>query len=233
MRQGRLFQIIWDCAWQNQQNDVCCQRRPRSAQSDQSLHCPHEETLGPKPSIHPDQTGADHKKFLFAVTRPTLKNCPYPNIFIGLPEFFFISCSQTEIQFFNFFCISLEKCWECAVVSRGAAERGMNWNKCHSLFNSYLESLPFYSFCEKKKNCPPTDPHSKFWVGWQQTIFLRMAWVDAQADLSLCWAYSHFVGLVMRRLIFLSIASLFIGAHAKYNWSIYLREIEKEFKIWI
>ena len=27
-------------------------------------------------------------------------------------------------------------------------------------------------------------------------------WVDAQADLSLCWALSHFVGFVMRRLSF-------------------------------
>ena len=26
-------------------------------------------------------------------------------------------------------------------------------------------------------------------------------WVDAQADLSLCWMHSHFVGFVMRRLI--------------------------------
>ena len=26
-------------------------------------------------------------------------------------------------------------------------------------------------------------------------------WVDAQADLTLCWAHSHFVGFVMRRLL--------------------------------
>ena len=36
----------------NQQNDLCAQRRLRSAwtsaQSDQSLRCPHEETLGPQ-----------------------------------------------------------------------------------------------------------------------------------------------------------------------------------------
>ena len=47
----RLF--ILAAARQNQQNDVYAraQRRLRSAwasaQSDQSLHCPHEETLGP------------------------------------------------------------------------------------------------------------------------------------------------------------------------------------------
>ena len=42
----------WDAAWQNQQNGHCAQRRHRSAcasaQSDQSLRCPHEETLGPQ-----------------------------------------------------------------------------------------------------------------------------------------------------------------------------------------
>ena len=27
-------------------------------------------------------------------------------------------------------------------------------------------------------------------------------WADAQADLSLCWAHSHFAGIVMRRLIY-------------------------------
>ena len=39
-------------SWQNQQNDPSAQRRLRSAwasaQSDQSLRCPHEETLGPQ-----------------------------------------------------------------------------------------------------------------------------------------------------------------------------------------
>ena len=42
---------IWATTWQNQQNE-CAQRRLRSAwasaQSDQSLRCPHEETLGPQ-----------------------------------------------------------------------------------------------------------------------------------------------------------------------------------------
>ena len=46
-----IVQIIWATSWQNQQNDPCAQRRLRSAwasaQSDQSLRCPHEETLGP------------------------------------------------------------------------------------------------------------------------------------------------------------------------------------------
>ena len=37
--------------WQNRQNGMCAQRRLgsawASAQSDQSLRCPHEESLGP------------------------------------------------------------------------------------------------------------------------------------------------------------------------------------------
>ena len=43
---------IWAASWQNKQNGMCAQRRLRSAwasaQSDQSLRCPHEESLGPK-----------------------------------------------------------------------------------------------------------------------------------------------------------------------------------------
>ena len=40
---------IWAASWQNKQNGMCAQRRLRSAsaQSDQSLCCPHEESLGP------------------------------------------------------------------------------------------------------------------------------------------------------------------------------------------
>ena len=42
----------WATAWQNQQNDLCAQRRLRtawaSAQSDQSQCCPPEAKLGPK-----------------------------------------------------------------------------------------------------------------------------------------------------------------------------------------
>ena len=42
---------ILAASWQNQQNGMCAQLRLRSAwasaQSDQSLRCPHEESLGP------------------------------------------------------------------------------------------------------------------------------------------------------------------------------------------
>ena len=48
---GLNVSCIWAASWQNQQNGMCAQRRLRSAwasaQSDQSLHCPHEESLGP------------------------------------------------------------------------------------------------------------------------------------------------------------------------------------------
>ena len=41
---------VWAASWQNEQNGLCAQRRLRqawaSAQSDQSLRCPHEESLG-------------------------------------------------------------------------------------------------------------------------------------------------------------------------------------------
>ena len=46
-----VYVQIWAAAWQNQENDLCAQRRLRSAfasaQSDQSLRCSHEETSGP------------------------------------------------------------------------------------------------------------------------------------------------------------------------------------------
>ena len=42
-----LFNIIWARAWQNQQNDLCAQRRLRSAQSDQILCHLHEDSLAP------------------------------------------------------------------------------------------------------------------------------------------------------------------------------------------
>ena len=46
-----LMCIKWASAWQNQQNDLCTQRRLRSAwasaQSDQSLHYLYDEALGP------------------------------------------------------------------------------------------------------------------------------------------------------------------------------------------
>ena len=45
------YEKIWAASWQNQQNDLCAKQRLRSAwasaQSDQSLRCQYEESLGP------------------------------------------------------------------------------------------------------------------------------------------------------------------------------------------
>ena len=47
----KIYKVKWDASWQNQQIYLCAQRRLGSAwafaQSDQSLSCPHEETLDP------------------------------------------------------------------------------------------------------------------------------------------------------------------------------------------
>ena len=54
---------IWANSWQNQQNGMSAQGRLRlaSTQSEESLRCPHEETLGPQLPIEytvkTDQTG--------------------------------------------------------------------------------------------------------------------------------------------------------------------------------
>ena len=50
---------------------------------------------------------------------------------------------------------------------------------------------------EKAKiSCNMTKPTKWLCIQWR----FRSAWVDAQADLSLRWAHTHFVGFVMLRL---------------------------------
>ena len=44
---NNINNIIWAASWQNQQNGKCAQRRFKSDWADQSLYCPHEESLGP------------------------------------------------------------------------------------------------------------------------------------------------------------------------------------------
>ena len=67
LMKGKIFQSLasytfkWAASWQNQQNGMCAQRTLRSAwesaQSDQSLLCPHEESLGPKlPNVRTAKT---------------------------------------------------------------------------------------------------------------------------------------------------------------------------------
>ena len=45
-------------------------------------------------------------------------------------------------------------------------------------------------------------------------------WADAQADLSLCWAHSHFVGFVMSRLKFLAYQTWFSAIFTSADKSI-------------
>ena len=70
---------------------------------------------------------ANHKKFNICCHPTDPEKLRLPKNLYWPPEkdFFLISCPQ--IQLFNFFCISLQKCSECAVVNTGATERGMNW----------------------------------------------------------------------------------------------------------
>ena len=44
-------------------------------------------------------------------------------------------------------------------------------------------------------------------------------WVDAQTDLSLCWANTHFVGLVTSRLKFMCYIQTLIGIILKLYWN--------------
>ena len=93
--------IVWTTAWQNQQNDMCAQRRLRSSwastQSDQSLRWPHEKALGPwltnymhseddtvmilnrtTHSVEPDQTATESLDTLEDSDQPLfrLDGCP-------------------------------------------------------------------------------------------------------------------------------------------------------------
>ena len=105
--------------------------------------------------------GVDHKRLSVCCHLTDPEKLPLLEILlVFLNKIFFISSSQ--IQTFNFFCISLQKCSECALVNyRGATERKRNWNKCHQFFNSYLKSLPFHPVCKKKIKIPTYQPTLK------------------------------------------------------------------------
>ena len=47
MELGFFFAYIWAATWQSQQSDYAPSEVSASAQSDQSLRCPHEESFGP------------------------------------------------------------------------------------------------------------------------------------------------------------------------------------------
>ena len=72
-----------------------------------------------------------------------------------------------------------------------------NWHVCPAKTQISLGIRPVWSVFPVRMRKPwvlsyPVSPQWRIWSDW----------ADAQADLSLCWAHSHFVGFVMRRLKF-------------------------------
>ena len=81
---------------------------------------------------------ADHKKCSVCCHPTDPEKLPLPKNFYwsSWKRFFLfhvLSFSISSVFPFKNACISLQKCWECALTNRGATEREMNWNKCHSL----------------------------------------------------------------------------------------------------
>ena len=89
-------------------------------------------------------------------------------------------------------------------------------SSCESLRRLDINMVYFTRSC--KCSCPSELPHDKtnkmtclheepldlsYLLNEQQRLWSD--WANGQADLSLCWAHSHFVGFVMRQLIFLLI----------------------------
>ena len=127
----------------------------------------HLRKLQPRPTIK--------KSVCCHPTDPKQLPLPPPprqkKILVFLKKCCCFSCSQT--QFFKFFCISLQNCWECAVVNRAATERGMNWNKCHSLLYFIFKILPFNSVCKEiaylpthTQNSESDDSKQIIFYGW-------------------------------------------------------------------
>ena len=91
-----------------------------------------------------------------------------------------------------------------------------NTLKCHKIIESPHDKTNKMTYAPSKDLDQPGHPSSltrvfavrlkKAWVlsyplSAQQRLWSD--WADAQADLSLCWVYSHFVGFVMRCLKYL------------------------------
>ena len=58
-------------------------------------------------------------------------------------------------------------------------------------------------------------------------------WVDAQADLSLCWAHNHFVGFVMSRLITNVFSALCTSSYCMFYFSVNPLGIFSGYIIWL
>ena len=179
---------IWAAAWQNQQNDLCAQRWLRSAwasaQSDQSLRCLHEEILGPYLSIE-----RTVKK-----NQIRLGGCPgWSESSLGAHVILLVlSCGGSFLIVFAVAVWSHARRYEPRhdktnkVTMRPAkAQISLGIHPVWSVFAVRMKKPCVLSY--------PLSAQRRLWSDWAD-------WADAQADLSLRWAHSHFVDFVMSRL---------------------------------
>ena len=72
---------------------------------------------------------------------------------------------------------------------------------CPGWFASSMGAQSFCWFCHEQNECAPSEDSDQ--PGHPPSLISVFDWADAQADLSLRWAHSHFVGFVMSRLMLL------------------------------
>ena len=96
--------------------------------------------------------------------------------------------------------VFVEALYHCIFVSVFAkqfwaalCQNQQKWHVCPSVTKISLGIGPVLSesWLSAWRNIGPLATH------WAH----KLIWADAQADLSLCWEHSHFVGFVMRQLI--------------------------------
>ena len=102
------------------------------------------------------------------------------------------------VGIFVFFCILHEQVlsW-CSTNISHLMTKATQWHVHQAKTQISLGICPVWSVSavRMKKAWVLSYPMSAQWRLWSD-------WADAQADLSLRWAHSHFVGFVMRRLIY-------------------------------
>ena len=121
----------------------------------------------------------------------------------------------------------------------------MNHNPDNSL-NSYTYTIWAVTWQNQQSECTPSEdsdqpghPPSlirvfavrmkKPWVlSYPLSAQRRLwsDWADAQADLSLCWAYTHFVGFVMSRLICISTVKI-LEIRTSQNFAVIILKFEQ------
>ena len=132
----------------------------------------------------------------------------------------------------------------CAVDGAGSVQSGFpprirlshngKWYYCYCLSTQLIWATTWQN---QQSECVPSEDSDQpghppslirvFAVRWMGSQGPKLSscgqrrlwsdWADAQADLSLRWAYSHFVGFVMSRLIWLSVNSWFC-MYALIGW---------------